>query len=173
MLSELRDGFVGLFLVLGHWLAPVDERPELRADLGVLDHGRREVQCAISMAWNNELEALIDAGIPLRFRFMGVSDAGDSVSIIRSLRCDVVTMTYCFGDTAPISGANSISKKYPQVLMALRDFSRWSFTISADAGTCRIEADILPSTASRLNRTVDMSAIWGQKKLTKVLVIKE
>jgi hypothetical protein len=59
------------------------------------------------------------------------------------------------------------------VFLALKDFSRWKVALPVSATSCRIEAAILPSRVSSLNRRVDMSRVWGQKRVVTVVDIKE
>jgi hypothetical protein len=117
----------------------------------------------MEMSLDRRLEELIDAGIPLNFRFTAVSDNQDTVSIVRSLRCNVADLTYTYSDSS--KSAVRTSKKYPMILLALRDYSRWEFGVSAPSRLCTVEAEILYSRVSQLNRSVDMSRIWGHQKI--------
>ena len=91
--------------------------------------------------------------------------------MVRSLRCNVADLTYTYLD----SSANEVktSKKYPMILLALRDYSRLEFVVSAPATECTIEAEILYSQVSQLNRSVDMSRIWGHQKIKTTVTLAE
>jgi len=174
MFEQLRNGFLGMFLVIGQWLSPGGERPDIEVTSVKRAAGAYVVQCAMTMGWNDELEAMVDAGIPLRVKFGLYCEGGDSTVFVRTLRCDVADLTYAFSDSGAAGDrdARYASGTYPQVLLALRDFSRWTCTVPAGGRTCRIAAELLPSVATRLNRTVDMSGIWGQRSISRVVVLE-
>lgn len=171
MAEQLRNGFVGLFLMLGQWLSPGASRPEISVNAARPAAAGYAVQCALNLAWTEEMEALVDAGIPLRLRIGSFCDGCDSVVFLRTLRLDIAELTYSFTDTFVTCDSTFSSATYPQVLLALRDLSRWTFLAPPRARTCRVEAELLSSRAARLNRTVDMSALWGQKKVSKVVML--
>jgi hypothetical protein len=173
MLEPLKEGFLGFFLVLGQWLSPGTDKADIRLTALHATGQGYSVQCALVLAWNGELGALVDAGIPLRFRMSAASDAGDTLWFVRTLHFDIADYTYSFSDSSGPNAKNaSVPKKYPQILLALRDFARWNVTVSEKAATCRVEAEMLPSRAARLGRTVDMSALWGQKKIAREIALK-
>jgi hypothetical protein len=174
MFEQIGNGFLGFFLVIGHWLSPGTDKP----DIDVANARRTEaglvVQCELRPAWNEELSGLVDGGIPLRFKFCASGNSGDTICFVRTLQFDVADYSYSYADSSvcgPPVDPPPTPKKYPQVLLALRDYCRWSFVVSGETSVCRIEAELLPSHATRLNRTVDMSAVWGQRKVVKVVEV--
>lgn len=173
MIEQLRTGFLGLFLVMGQWLSPGNDLADISVSSIKPTPLHYQLQCELHIGWNQELEALLNAGIPLRFRIGAFCPGCDSLVFVRELRFDVVKTNYSFTDQYEGASRDSVaqSRKYPQVLLALRDLSRWSFLICKSATDCRIEVELLPSRATRLNRTVDMSVIWGQRRISKVLVL--
>ncbi len=175
MFEQIGNGIVGLFLFFSQWLSPGASKEEIRIAALEERTGGYVVECAIAIGWNEQMADLIDAGIPLRFRMSGFSDAKDSAVFTRTLTCDIATYTYSFVDTFLIPRPDSVrvSRSYSQALIALRDFSRWPFGFSKEAGECYLEAELLPSRASRLNRTVDMSDICGCRVFTRSLVVHE
>jgi hypothetical protein len=59
------------------------------------------------------------------------------------------------------------------ILLALKDFGSWNFTLPAKARQCHAEAVILYSNVSQLNRSVDMSRIWGHDRLKATFALEE
>jgi hypothetical protein len=175
MFEQIGNGFVGLFLFISHWLSPGASKEEIRIAAVEEMNGGYVVECAIAIGWNEQIADLIDAGIPLRFRMSGASDAGDTAVFVRTLSCDIASYTYSFVDTfiTPYSDTVRVSRSYGQAVIAMRDFSRWPFVISKKAQACYLEAELLPSRASRLNRTVEMSNICGCSKFTRSLIVHE
>jgi hypothetical protein len=173
MLEPVKEGLLGFFLVLGLWLSPGTERAEIHLRDVEPVAGGYVLRCAMDIAWNEQLGELVDAGIPFRLRIGCVTDAGDTATFCRTLRCDIADYTYTFRDSSIQNFGDTVqvSKRYSQVLVALRDFTRWSFEVSASASSCRIEAELLQSTVSQLNRRVDMSQIWGQRRVSRVVRI--
>jgi hypothetical protein len=174
MFESAKEGFLGLFLVLGQWLSPGGDDASLRAAAQFSGDTLCVIQCALQTSWSQELSDLVDAGIPLRFRLSAMSDAGDTIVFIRTLHCDIADFTYSFRDSSvtALPREPSALKKYPQILLALREYARWSISVRPAASACRIEAELLPSRAERLGRTVDMSQIWGQKKIGITITLK-
>lgn len=170
--ESIKQGVVGLLLFAGNWILPQDENATLAMEsIKKITPPAWEITIKLEMSLNRQLEELIDAGIPLNFRFTAVSDNADTVSTVRSLRCNVVDLTYTFTDS---TGTRvTTSKKYPMILLAVRDFSRWKFRMSPGSASCAIEAEILYSTVSQLNRSVDMSRIWGHQKVKTTVALKE
>jgi hypothetical protein len=170
--ESIKQGVVGLLLFTGNWLSPGDDNAAIAvASMNLSSPAVWRVSVKMEMSLSRQLEELIDAGIPLNFRFTAISDKADTADIIRSLRCNVADLTYTFTDS---SSANvTTSKKYPMILLALRDFSRWEFTMPYEAVACAVEAEILYSSVSQLNRSVDMSKIWGHQKLRCGFALKE
>ncbi len=173
MVEQLRSGFLGLFLVLGQWLSPGTHYADISVSSVSKSATGYLLQCDMQIGWNQELEALVNAGIPLRFRMGAYCSGCDSLVFVRTLYFDVVKTTYYFEDNylGRLRDSTARSDTYPQVLLALRDFTRWQFVLCRRAESCRIEVELLPSRATRLNRTVDMTAVWGQRKIAKVLVV--
>jgi len=156
-------------LYLGHWLSSGTALPELDVkDILVVDRGY-QVQCHMDMAWNNQLTELIDAGIPLRLRITATANTGERVSFIRTLAFDIEDYSYTYSDSSIENYGDSIflSKRYPQILLAVRDVGRWQIYISDNTQSCVIEVELLPSRVSRLDRKIDMSQLWGQRKLSE------
>jgi hypothetical protein len=170
MWENVQQGLFGFILVAAQWLSPGGQKPELKiADIKP-DSSGYEISCKMDLAWNKQMEQLVDAGVPLRFKILSVTDTGDSTLFFRTLEFNVVDYTYTFTDST-VSKVKK-SKKYPLVLLALKNFSKWKVLAPKSANQCRIDAILLPSRVSRLNRTVDMSMIWGQKKVSQVCVLK-
>jgi hypothetical protein len=175
MFEQIAEGFAGFFLFISHWLSPEALQEDIRiAAIKKLDEGYR-IECAISITWNEQMSDLIDAGIPLRFRIAAYTNTGDTTAFIRTLVCDIETYTYAFSDSSlsPRSDSVRISRSYNQMLIALRDYTRWSFDFGTHVKACLLEAELLPSRASQLNRTVDMSNICGCKKFARSIIIQE
>jgi len=99
MFESAKEGFLGLFLVLGQWLSPGGDDATLRAAAQFSGDTLCVVQCALQTSWSQELSDLVDAGIPLRFRLSAMTDAGDTMVFIRTLRCDIADYTYSFCDS--------------------------------------------------------------------------
>ena len=175
MLESLKEGLLGLVLVFGHWLSPGTEDASLEVrGIDTTAHAY-VIECAMDMAWNPQLGELVDAGIPLRFRITATPDVGDTVRFLRLLRFDIADNHYTFADSSVRNYADTVfvSRPYPQVLLALRDFSRWRVPVSRQCNECRLEARLLRSKVSRLNRSVDMSGVWGQRSVSTVVVVDE
>jgi hypothetical protein len=134
-----------------------------------------EIGCAMTLAWSDQLTELVDAGIPLRFHVTASSDIGDTVSFRHTLWYDAGSGAYRYADTlrSPSRDSVFVSRPYPQILIALREYSRWTIPLRRGFRTCRVEAVLLPSHVSRFNRTVDLSQIWGQRKISSVLILRE
>jgi hypothetical protein len=169
MFDNLKQGFLGLFLFIGHWLSPGDNQAQIRIrDIDMCDSVWC-VSCAVDIAWNDQLGALVDAGIPLRFKISGLTDTGQKVSFVRTLTYDVAAYRYMFTDTSLCDQGVFRSNPYPQILLALHDFRRWDMEFDTSAGSCTIKLELLSSTVSRLRRKVDMSQVWGQRRLSRTL----
>lgn len=170
--ESIKQGVIGLLLFTGNWILPENENAALSVEsIKRIAPAEYQVITKMEMSINKQLEQLIDAGVPLNFRFTAVSDIGDTVSMVRSLRCNVADLTYSFIDSS--MSAAKTSKRYPMILLALRDFSKWKFTLPSKAASCNAEAEILCSRVSQLNRSVDMSRIWGHQKLKVSFTLEE
>jgi hypothetical protein len=175
MLENVADGFLGLFMFFSHWLSPGVDQGEIRiADVGELKT-RSVLECVISFEWNERMSDLIDAGIPLRFRIFSCSDRGDTVLSIRTLRCDVGEFTYFFSDSVKSSRGDSvfISKKYGQIFRAVREYQHFTRSFTNTAASFQIEAVLLPSDVSHLNRSIDISDICGCRRFSTRIINKQ
>ncbi|HEX3020708.1 MAG TPA: hypothetical protein VHP36_10420 [Chitinispirillaceae bacterium] len=159
----MRDGLLGLILFIGHWLSPDTGKANVSAEFIKNEVQYCQFQCKLDIAWNRQLEQLVEAGIPLRFNILCASDKSDTLQFTRTLMFDMVDFTYGFTDTT--SAKVIKSQQYTLVHLALRDFCKWNFKIKQDATLCRVEVMILPGLAKQLNRIVDMSRVWGQQKV--------
>lgn len=162
----MNDGLIGLILYLAHWLSPGTGVSDI--DISFLKRAENNAsifQCRLESVDNRQLEQLIDAGIPLRFKFTNTLSDQDTVSFFRTLQFDMIDFTYMWTDSS--NGRSTSSEKYSLIHLAMRDFCRWKLTIPLTTQTCRIEVTILPSRAEQLNKVVDMSKIWGQQKLVR------
>jgi hypothetical protein len=162
----MNDGLIGLILYLAHWLSPGTGVSEIDISfLKRVENNASVFQCRLESLDNRQLEQLIDAGIPLRFKFTNTLDGQDTVSFFRTLQFDMIDFTYTWTDSS--KGISTSSEKYSLIHLAMRDFCKWKLTIPQSTQTCRIEVTILPSKAEQLNKVVDMSKIWGQQKLVR------
>ncbi|MGD9200083.1 MAG: hypothetical protein PVI26_00845 [Chitinispirillia bacterium] len=175
MLERIADGLLGLFMFFSNWFSPGSDSQEIKI-AAVTEFARGySLECAIDLDWNEQMSDLIDAGIPLRFKIKSYSDVGDSVILVRTLECDIGNYSYMFCDSIfqPSIDSIYISKRYSQVYRAVRKYSRWNCTFSKEANQFFIEAELLPSRVSQLNRSVDMSGILGCQRFTLNLIKKE
>jgi hypothetical protein len=175
MLEPIKEGLLGLVLVFGHWLSPGTEKASLEVEHVDTTGSAYVIECAMDVAWNPQLGELVDAGIPLRFRITATPDVGDTVRFLRVLRFDIADNHYTYADSSLRNYADTVfvSRPYPQVLLALRDFSRWRVPVSKRCNECRLEARLLRSRVSQLNRKVDMTEVWGQRSVGTVVVMQE
>jgi hypothetical protein len=164
-MNGVRDGLVGFFLFFAHWLSPQTEKASIAIDFH--DYRTPEAvifKCKLDIAWNKQLEELVDAGIPLQYRILHFSDKSDTVYFYRTLNFDMVHYTYNFTDST--EKATRRSKDYSLIDLALRDYCRWEIEVPNDAGACKVDVTIMPSKAEQLNKMVDMSRVWGQQKVS-------
>jgi hypothetical protein len=164
-MNGVRDGVVGFFLFFAHWLSPQTEKASIAIDL----HNYRTPEvvifkCKLDIAWNKQLEELVDAGIPLQYKILHFSDKSDTVYFYRTLNFDMVNYTYNFTDST--EKATRRSKDYSLIDLALRDYCRWEIEVPNGASACKVDVTIMPSKAEQLNKMVDMSRVWGQQKVS-------
>jgi hypothetical protein len=165
MLNQFADGILGLFLFFSHWLSPGAEDEIVRI-VSVKPHGSFYViSCAISISWNEQMKDLIDAGIPVRFQFRTFTNTKDTLSCVRTLQCDVADYTYAFSDSMRDARIDTavFSKRFTNPLIALEKFTQWDTKVPLSTRLCRIEAELLPSNATRLQRKIDISQICGHR----------
>lgn len=172
MLENVADGLVGLFMFLSNWFSPATDAGEI--EIITAQHFARQyvIECVIKIPWNDQMSDIIDAGIPLRFQIQSNSNIGDSLSLIRTMQCDISTYTYTYTDTIlkPSSDSVYISKEYSRIFKALRETSKWSSSFSKKGKQFHMEALLLPSTVSQLNRTIDLSEICDCRKFSRDLI---
>jgi hypothetical protein len=162
----MNNGLFGLILYLAHWLSPGTGVSEIDiAFFKKVENNACVFQCKLESVDNNQLEQLIDAGIPLRFKFTNTFNDQDTLIFYRTLQFEMIDFTYTWTDSS--NGKSTCSEKYSLIHLAMRDFCKWKLTIPQTTQTCRIEVSILPSRAEQLNKVVDMSKIWGQQKLVR------
>lgn len=173
MLENVADGFLGLFMFMTHWLSSGNNVGEIRVAAVNRLHSRTAFECVISFDWNSRMSDLLDAGIPVRFSIFSYSDKGDSCVSVRTLFCDVGDYTYFFTDSlkTPVFDSVYTSKSFRQIYRAVREYQRVTRIVTNGASICQIEAVMLPSRVSRLNRSVDMSDICGCRKFATRIVI--
>jgi hypothetical protein len=162
----MRDGLIGLILYLSHWLSPGGQVSEIDiAFIKAYENKTAVFQCRLESEINNQLEQLIDAGIPLRFKFSYIINEQDTTCFFRTLQFDMIDFTYTWTDSTIEKCSHS--DKYSLIHLAMRDFCKWKIVTPQNSSSCRIEITILPSRAEQLNRVVDMSKIWGQQRLVR------
>jgi hypothetical protein len=174
MFNRIADGILGLFLFFSHWLSPGGDSDKVTIVSVRQSTGVYSVLCAISVDWNEQMKDLIDAGIPVRFHFRAFTTENDTLSCIRTLQCNVADYSYRFIDSVhgPHSDSAMTSKRFEQLLVALEKFTQWEMRIPVKAKACRIEAELLPSRATRLNQKIDMSQVCGCRLYAANLVLK-
>lgn len=175
MLENVADGFLGLFMFFAHWLSPGNDEGEIRITAVRELKTRSVLECVISFEWNERMNDLVDAGIPVSFRILSYSNLGDTTLSIRTLHCDVSQYDYFYRDScvAPVDSVYT-SRSYRQVYRALREYRRISRDFTSSASSFHIEAVLLPSSVPHLNRSIDMSDICGCRKFaTKIIRKKE
>lgn len=171
-MEPLRQGLLGFILYLSHWLSPGTENATLDADFEkFLNRDSAIIRCKMDIGWNEQMEKLVDAGIPLSFKISDYSDGTDSATFYRTLYFNVVNYTYTFEDSTKVKVRRS--QVYPMILLALRDFCRWDIVVPRNAANCRVEVHILPGRAEQLDMLVDMSRVWGRQKVSGSFDLRE
>lgn len=163
--ETFTQGIAGLILFFGNWISPESDRAGIFPEsIDKSNKTEYRVTVSIKTSFNRQMEELIDAGIPLNFRFLAVTDKNDTTFCFRSLRCNVADLTYFFRDST--NDMIYHSKTFPMVIMALKEYCRWSFAIPLKARICKAEAEILYSRVSQFDRYLDLSRIWGHHRIT-------
>jgi hypothetical protein len=163
-MNGFSDGIIGFLLFFAHWLSPQTGKASVDADYVKLREPHCIVfKCKMDIAWNTQLEQLVDAGIPLNFKICWLVNSPDTISFVRSLHFNMVDYTYHFTDS--VTGILKSSSDYSLVHLALRDFCKWEIVVPDSAPFCKVIVLILPSKAEQLNRMVDMSRVWGQQHI--------
>jgi hypothetical protein len=174
MFNNLADGIVGLFIFFSHWLSPGGSSDKVTVASVKQTAAWYIVSCAISVDWNEQMKDLLDAGIPLRFQFRAFTMENDTICCIRTLQCNVADYSYQFIDSVHERGRDSTarSKRFDQMLLALEKYPRWELRLPLTAKACRLEAELLPSRAARLNQKIDMSQVCGCRLFSENLTLK-
>jgi len=168
MLDNIREGFLGFILVLSGWLSGDSQGVGMKIHTAVRQDSLVALTCIMDLDWNDEMTQLVDAGIPIRFSARLTTDAGDSSGLVRIVRFDLAEKAYRFADSAVTGRPDTlfVSTPYRHMRSTLRDLSRCEFAVSKRTRAGRIEVELWRSRASRLNRTVDLTHVWGRRKLT-------
>jgi hypothetical protein len=174
MFERFSDGILGLFLFFAHWLSPGVNDEAIRIASVRPMAQTYIVSCVISIAWNEQMKDLIDAGVPVRFQLRTLTGAKDTLSRIRTLQCDVADYTYTFCDSlrGPQTDTTECSKRFSHLLIALEKFTQWETRVPIAATACRIEVELLPTSATRLHRKIDMSQVCGYRFFAANFVLK-
>ncbi len=174
MVNQLKDGVVGLALFLSQWLSAGGQVPAITlAHIQASEKGIY-ITTSISITVKEQLNDLLDAGIPIRLRMQASSDAGDTLTLLRTLSCNISDYTYTIIDSSVNMkpAYRAVSKRYTQALVAFKDYVRFEAMVSPTSRTIHFEAMLLPSKASQLNRSVDMSSLLGFQKISKTFTLR-
>jgi hypothetical protein len=172
MLESIQQGFLGLILFFSQLFVPAEGVSRLDVESVTPATPRAlHVRCKMDFVLSDQMEQIIDAGIPLRFRMTSVTDKSDTAAFTRTMAFNVADYTYTIVDS--VGGAARTPATYPMVLLAMRSYCTWEVTIPSDAEMCRVEANILPSRVSQLNRMLDMSKVWGQRRVSTLFDPRE
>jgi hypothetical protein len=163
MFNNIADGFLGLFLFLSNWFSPGINPGEISVIAVKELAAVYQIESSFSIDWNEQMNDIIDAGIPMRFLIAYASDKGDTTAFIRTLQCDISSYIYSVKDSVLTKAGNHAPavKNFRQIYRAQRSFTRLIFYISKKATAYIIKAELLPSKVSQLNRTIDVSDICG------------
>jgi len=175
MFQRIAEGLAGFFIFVAQWIFPAANSEDVKIIAAEeFSYGYR-VQYAFNIEWNDQMSDLIDAGIPLRFQIGASSNAGDSISFVRTLQCDIVSYTYTYSDTSLIPQTDSVfvSEKYTQIYRVVRNFCRITCVFSTRAEKLHLDIRLLPSLVSQLNRKIDMSDVCNCGKYTFDMVKKD
>ncbi|MFH0920632.1 MAG: hypothetical protein V1913_09740 [Fibrobacterota bacterium] len=170
MFEAVKQGFVGLTLFIMNWAGPSASWAEIEPPSVRATDSITVVTCRMKSPWDPKIIDLVDAGVPLRFRFSARPENGAAVTFTRTLLFNVGDYSYMFRDSLPDYVTRS--KKYPLVDLALKDFCEWEARLPRVRGRCTVTAEILPAYVSRLRRSVDMSGLWGQEKISRDVELK-
>lgn len=174
MLENVADGFLGLFMFFTHWLSPGTDDGEIRIAAVRELNNRSVLECVISYEWNERMIDLLDAGIPVSFKIVSFSNAGDTTRSVRTISCDVSDYSYSYRDSLYGGEKDSVfvSRKFSQVYRAIKEYQRVVRSFNSAASEFQIEAVLLPSHVSRLKRSVDLSDICDCRKFSSRIVRK-
>lgn len=171
MFNRLADGLAGFFVFFANWISPIPESSEVRFSSLQEVENRYVISCEINLNWNEELSDIVDAGIPIRMNIRSYSNRGDTVTIMRQLLCSIENYRYTITDTLyrPVNDSVFISQPFTLIHRAVKDFTRWELSFDRSAESFHVEAELLPSPVSGLNRMVDIAEIAGNRKFTRDL----
>jgi len=174
MIGNVADGFLGFFMFFAQWLSPGADEGDIRIATVKELSSRTIIECVISIEWNDRMIDLVDAGIPVSISIASQCDNSDTVRSIRTLACDVSEYTYYITDSL-ITPRDSVyhSKKFTQIYRAIKEYQQFKRTFPADASDLTVDAVLLPSRVSHLNRSIDMSDICNCRRFTTRLIRKK
>lgn len=153
-------------MFFAHWLSPGLDQGGIKISAVRELSTHYILECVVAIDWNDRLSDLVDAGIPVRIRVLSYSDIGDTLVSIKTLQCNLRDYTYNYCDSVRVGGECrvSVSKQYHQIFLAVRDYTTVTRSFSRRATILYVEALLLPSSVSHLNRSIDISELCGARK---------
>ncbi|MBL8025942.1 MAG: hypothetical protein JNL74_06005 [Fibrobacteres bacterium] len=160
MFEAIAQGFTGIALFVSQLIVPMGDRLSLTLN-GIENHNAAAVvRVKLELPLDPQLEALIDAGMPLRISFTAIAGDGSERKLLRTLKFQTEKLTYSFSDST--SDGVVYSKSYPMILLALKEYCVYETVASKRAGSVKIKAELLPGRLSRINKTVDPRQLFGK-----------
>ncbi|MFP4522142.1 MAG: hypothetical protein ACLFQK_08360 [Fibrobacterota bacterium] len=169
MIESLTRGAAGLAMVVWSWFTPP---PSAGIEIVNIKSSNTSyiVSCRMNLGWNKKLEQILDAGIPLKMRYYSASGTDSIKTETRVLSFIIEDYSY---RTSRIAKSDTVDgKSHDMVLFALKDFQRWEFSVPDTVKKCEIGAEVMLTRAPELGRIVDVSRIWGYKRIKKEIELK-
>lgn len=153
-------------MFFAHWLSPGLDQGGIKVSAVKELSTQYVLECVVAIDWNDRLSDLVDAGIPVRIRVLSYSDVGDTLVSIKTLQCNLSDYTYRCCDSVRVDGdvRVRVSKPYYQIFLAIREYTTVTRSFSRRATMFCVEALLLPSSVSHLNRSIDISELCGARK---------
>lgn len=152
---------------MGSWVSP--EQPgDLSVQVLNRSKGVYQIRSELKFTLTEDAAALVDAGVPLQVRYVCRSPRETTV-LTRTLRSDLGNRLYIVTDS--IENRPIKVKKEGNIFVAARQFKGVVWLVDTVDTRIEFSAEIVPVIVPRLERTVDMSPLFGGRKFGQTLVI--
>lgn len=154
-------------MTMGNWFMPVSPAELTVAIIGKSGDLYR-IRSTLEFRLSEDASALIDAGVPIQVRLLCRTESSQT-TVTRTFRSDLANRAYLVIDS---SGNRQIDRRsHTNLMAAARQFRQMNWEVDTGATRVDFSADVVPVTVPRLNRSVDISPLFGGKRFTRTLII--
>lgn len=165
---NLFKSIAGFFIYIGSLAVPVEES-SLELRFLPNDANSLRAQSVFEFRISDELTSIVNSEIPVIVKYT-LKAGREQTQLYKILRKPITQSDYLVIDS---TNAGKFEKTYPNIQLAVRNFSRNEWKIDKSVERIELTAEVRDAFVKSMNAYVDISPVFGGTKFVSKISVKK